>query len=468
MGWSVALSSDGNTAIAGGIFDDHTAGAVWVFTRAGGSWSQQGTKLVGTGASADVAYQGYAVALSADGNTAIEGADDDNNEMGAVWVFSRSGGNWTQQGSKLVGTDGVEIVYQGSAVSLSSDGNTALVGGPNDSVGIGAAWVFVRNGGTWKQQGSKLVAAGESGGGNVGHSVSLSGDGNTALITAPFDDGGAGGAWVFVRTGSSWSQVGSKIIGTGAAGAASQGISGSLSADGSSAIIGGSSDNQGAGAAWVFVRNGSAWTQQGPKLVGTGAAGAALQGSSVSIASDGNTAVVGGPGDNGGVGAVWVFTRTNGIWAQSGGKIVGTGAADTSRQGKAVAVSSDGSTIAVGGLGDSAGTGAVWMFSNTIPLAVRAGAVVPSSFAMNQNYPDPFNPSTTIVYQIPAAAHVTLKVYTVLGQEVATLVDGDQAPGIRSVSWDGDHVASGVYLYRIVATSGGRTFTEVRKMVHAK
>ncbi len=467
LGWSVALSTDGNTAIAGGIFDDHTAGAVWIFTRAGGAWSQQGSKLVGTGASA-VAYQGYAVALSADGNTALFGADDDNEEMGAVWVYVRSGGVWTQQGSKLVGTGGVEIVYQGSAVSLSSDGNTALEGGPNDSVGIGAAWVFVRSGGKWTQQGSKLVAAGESGEGNVGHSVSLSGDGNTALLTAPFDAGGAGGAWVFVRSGNAWTQVGSKIIGTDAAGAASQGVSGSLSADGSTAIIGGANDKQGAGAAWVFVRNGSAWTQQGPKLVGTGAAGAALQGSSVSITSDGNTAVVGGPGDNDGVGAVWVFTRSNGLWTQSGGKIVGTGAADTSRQGKAVAISSDGSTIVVGGLGDSAGTGAVWMFANGQTLAVRAQEPLPSNFALYQNYPDPFNPSTTIVYQLPVAAHVTLKVYTVLGQEVATLVDGDQQPGLRSIAWDGEHASSGIYLCRIVATSGGRTFTQVRKMVHAK
>ena len=124
-----------------------------MFTRTNGVWTQQGSKLYGTNADM-VAYQGYSVALSADGNTAVVGADDDNNEMGAIWVFTRSGGTWTQQGNKLVGSHGVEIVYQGSSVSLSADGNTVIEGGPNDSVGIGASWVFVRSGGS-------LVSAGE-------------------------------------------------------------------------------------------------------------------------------------------------------------------------------------------------------------------------------------------------------------------------------------------------------------------
>jgi hypothetical protein len=334
QGWSVALSSDGNTAIAGGIFDDHTAGAVWVFTRAGGSWSQQGTKLVGTGASADVAYQGYAVALSADGNTAIEGADDDNNEMGAVWVFSRSGGNWTQQGSKLVGTDGVEIVYQGSAVSLSSDGNTALVGGPRDNNWTGAVWVFRRTGGVWAQQGNKLLCTGNTGSAHLGQAVSLSGDGNTAFVGGPADASGAGAVWVFVQSGGAWSQQGSKLTGTGATGTASQGVSAAISSDGTTAVVGGSDDNAGVGAAWIFVSNGSAWTQQGSKLIGSGAVGASNQGSSVSISQDGNTVLVGGEGDNGGAGAAWVFARNNGVWTQSGSKIVGTGAKGAAAQGE--------------------------------------------------------------------------------------------------------------------------------------
>jgi hypothetical protein len=91
QGASVALSADGNTAIVGGPFDDHNVGAAWVFIRSGGVWTQQ-AKLVGSGAVGPQATQSASVALSADGNTAIVGGSSDNNDAGAAWVFIRSGG----------------------------------------------------------------------------------------------------------------------------------------------------------------------------------------------------------------------------------------------------------------------------------------------------------------------------------------------------------------------------------------
>jgi hypothetical protein len=123
-------------------------------------FSQQGPKLVGTGADGG-AEQGGSVALSADGNTAIVGGGADNGDIingfqGAAWVYTRSGGVWTQQGSKLVGTGAVGNARQGAA-ALSADGNTAIVGGIGDNRFQGAAWVYTRSGGVWTQQGSKLV-----------------------------------------------------------------------------------------------------------------------------------------------------------------------------------------------------------------------------------------------------------------------------------------------------------------------
>src|SRR5215472_16500089 len=93
-------------------------------------WTQQGPKLVGTGA--DAAEQGFSVALSADGNTAILGGPNDNNGAGAAWVFTRAGGVWTQQ-MKLVGTGAIDLAGQGLSVALSADGNTAILGGPLDN-----------------------------------------------------------------------------------------------------------------------------------------------------------------------------------------------------------------------------------------------------------------------------------------------------------------------------------------------
>jgi hypothetical protein len=146
QGQSVALSADGNTAIVGGLSDDSYAGAAWLFTRSGGVWAQQGSKLVGSGASG-AASQGQSVALSADGNTAIVGGNGDSSYAGATWVWIRSNGAWTQQGDKLFGTGATGNAAQGFSVALSADGNTAIVGGPNDNNYAGAAWVFTRSGG---------------------------------------------------------------------------------------------------------------------------------------------------------------------------------------------------------------------------------------------------------------------------------------------------------------------------------
>jgi hypothetical protein len=103
-----------------------------------------------------LALQGRSVALSADGNTAIEGGYLDSQGPGAVWVFTRSNGVWTQQGSKLVATDAVGNAHVGYSVALSADGNTAIVGGRDGSTGqdwTGASWVYTRSNGVWTQQG---------------------------------------------------------------------------------------------------------------------------------------------------------------------------------------------------------------------------------------------------------------------------------------------------------------------------
>ena len=109
--------------------------------------TQQGNKLVGTGGDAG-AGQGISVAISADGNTAVVGGYGDNNNQGAIWIYTRTGGIWTQQGSKLVGTGGSITANQGIAVAINADGNTVLSGAYSDGT-IGATWVFTRTGTTW-------------------------------------------------------------------------------------------------------------------------------------------------------------------------------------------------------------------------------------------------------------------------------------------------------------------------------
>jgi hypothetical protein len=200
----------------GGPSDNQGVGAAWVYIRSGGMWTQQGPKLVGTGFVGD-AEQGVSVSLSGDGNTTIVGGKNDNpvDSTGAAWVFTRSNGVWTQQGSKLVGNDAIGPAEQGNSVALSADGNIAIVGGPNDNPnatapGVGAAWVYTRSKGVWPQQGSKLVGTGAVGpyGAQQGWSVALSADGNTAIVGGPNDNpvnpaqpsgASVGAAWVFVQ-----------------------------------------------------------------------------------------------------------------------------------------------------------------------------------------------------------------------------------------------------------------------------
>ncbi|MFN7540301.1 MAG: IPT/TIG domain-containing protein [Bacteroidota bacterium] len=401
---AIPISNNGITLVAM-VMPGATTGDVNITTAGGtangsGTFSvtlsqvpniQLGNKLVGTGA-IETARQGWSVSISADGNTAIVGGYSDNtggysnnSNVGAAWVYTRSGGVWTQQGNKLVGTGAVGPSEQGRSVSISADGNTAIVGGSSDDRGVGAVWVYTRSGGVWTQQGNKLVGTGAVGPSEQGYSVSISADGNTAIVGGYFDNTSNGAAWVFTRSGGVWTQQGNKLVGTGSVGVARQGRSVSISADGNTAIVGGFIDNGNVGAAWVYTRNGGVWSQQGNKLVGTGAVKTAFQGASVSISADGNTAVVGGWNDNGNVGAAWVYTRSEGKWTQQGNKLVGTGAAGTTQQGHAVSITADGNTIIVGGHSDNDEKGAVWVYTylppaptitSFAPITAAAGAPI--------------------------------------------------------------------------------------------
>jgi len=155
---------------------------------AAAQFKQLGPKLIGEG-SVGRTFRGAAVALSGDGNTAIMGSPNDNSGVGAAWVFTRRGNAWIQQGSKLVGTGGLKPTQQGYTVALSADGNTAILGGFRE------AWVFTRSDGIWTQQGSTLVGTGAVGDrlASEGLSVALSASGRIAIVGAWSDtlDGGA-------------------------------------------------------------------------------------------------------------------------------------------------------------------------------------------------------------------------------------------------------------------------------------
>jgi hypothetical protein len=354
---------------------------------------QQGPKLVATDAIGN-AQQGRSVAISADGKTAIIGGYNDNSPIGAAWVWRRNGENWIQ-GPKLIGS-GVYFnpQYPRQTIAIAADGNAAIIA--NSST----AQIWTRNGEVWSKQGPSLAPVIPSCGSlscQYLYAVSLSADGNTAILGGRYDDanpGAVGGAWIFTRNGNSWTQQGHMLIPIDAGGDVNDITSVALSADGNTCILGGMQDNNYVGAAWVWTRIGGGWTQQGPKLVGSGAVGGANngngtagQGYSVSLSADGNTAIVGGnfdgvlPSNN--TGAVWIWTRSGGVWTQQGPKLVGPGGVSASTvQGFSVSLSADGNTALVGGAAGYSQTssalvwtrsGGVWTHQGT--KLIGSGAV---------------------------------------------------------------------------------------------
>ena len=365
FGRAVALSSDGGTALVGAPHDGRQAGAAWVLTRSGSTWTRQAKLTDGEEVGEEEVSEGHlghVLALSADGNTALVGAPTDTHGLGAVWVFTRSGSTWTQQ-AKLTGAAESGAGHFGAAVALSSDGDTAVVGAPNDADNLGAVWVFARSGSTWTQQGEKLTGGEESGQAQLGRGVALSADGNTVLAGGPCDDGCAGAVWVFTRSGLTWAQQGGKLVGGEGVGEGHFGCGVALSSDGNTALVGGRRDNGTIGAAWAFTRSGSTWTQQGAKLTATsGEIGNGEFGYSVALSADGNSALIGGMRDDDYIGAAWMFTRSGSTWTQRGEKLTGGEERGKGWFGSSVALSADAGTALIGGVADDGRAGAAWVF----------------------------------------------------------------------------------------------------------
>ncbi len=458
FGGSIALSSDGNTLAVGapneasdavGIDGDQTnnnslgtAGAVYVFTRSGSTWSQQAyVKASNTDGGDEF---GIALALSDDGNTLAVGAraeasnatgidgDQTNDTVvaaGAVYVFTRSGSTWSQQAYVKASNTGNGDSF-GWSLALNNDGNTLAVGAIgeasnavgidgdqtiNTAVSAGAVYVFTRSGSTWSQQ-AYVKASNTNANDLFGNSLALSDDGNTLAVGAMFEastttgiDGDqtnnaafrAGAVYVFVRSGSTWSQQ-AYVKASNTDANDNFGTSVALSSDGNTLAVGATQEASNAvgidgdqannaassaGAAYVFTRSGSTWSQQAyVKASNTGADD--NFGASLALSNDGNTLAVGAIGEASNAtgidgdqtvnnsafaGAVYVFTRSGSTWNQQAYvKASNTGANDFF--GWSLALNNDGNTLAVGAFTEASNATGINGDQND-NTAVQAGAV---------------------------------------------------------------------------------------------
>jgi hypothetical protein len=208
--YHIALSADGNTLVLGSSSSYLQQESAWVYTRENGVWTRQGTKLVCQGAVGDV-DQDIEVAISADGSTIALGGYNDDNYNGATWIFTRnSSGVWSQQGAKLIGTGGAKRWQsQGIALSLNADGNVLAIGGTAwyDGFQNNGVWVFTRSNGVWKQQGNMIAPKEASSGTAFGSALALSADGATLMIGAPSEDYFEGAIWCYRRNGEVWNKA---------------------------------------------------------------------------------------------------------------------------------------------------------------------------------------------------------------------------------------------------------------------
>jgi Ca2+-binding RTX toxin-like protein len=315
FGNAVAISGD--TAVIGAPFEDGAAGAntgaAYVFVRSGVAWSFQ-NKLTAPDAAAGDEF-GWSVAMSE--NTLIIGSPLDVvgavTGAGSAYVFVRPVTSWNFQ-AKLTADVPADDNF---GVSVAVSGDVAAVGAAWDDrpagFASGAAYVFARAGTAWSQQ-ARLLSAIPAESARFGESVAVAGE--TVLVGAPFEAAAAGeprqgAVYVYVRSGVTWTQQARLLAADGVL-SGQFGFSMSLSPP--TVLIGAPGAN-GTGAAYVFVGSGSSWSQQA-KLQASDAAVGDNYGAAVGLSGD--TAVVGAPNDNtdfgSRTGSVYAYERAGTAW----------------------------------------------------------------------------------------------------------------------------------------------------------
>lgn len=320
------------------------------------------------------------VAMSSDGAYALAVApleDTAASNAGSLYAFTRTDCAWAQQQmmqtSDAAANDQMTLssfgtlAYPAYTIAISDDGTRAVVGVSKDNTQDGAAYVFARSGTTWSQE-QKLAGA-VGAGDNFGYAVAMNGAGDYIAVTAPrkaaTGGGDAGTIEIYTRSGSTWSHQASVSLVTGGS-IDSLGTSVALSGD-ATTLAAGRLIGGGSAAVEVFTRSGSTWSHQSG-IAPSDTTGRSAFGNSVALSTDGNTLVVGSAVHDTTVGtqrgAAYVYTRSGATWTQQV-KLYDTAGGSLDYYGASVAISGDGSVVLVGAPdADNAGSqsGAVFVY----------------------------------------------------------------------------------------------------------
>jgi LPXTG-motif cell wall-anchored protein len=329
--------------LMGAAFVSFQGGAVL----ADSSFSQIGDDIDGGAANE---WLGFSVAMSDDGSRVVTGTAGGPffGGAGRVRVYSLINGVWTQTGADFDG-DAVGDAL-GRSVAMSADGLRVAIGASGNGGGAGRVRVYTLTNGAWIQTGANID--GESAGDQSGWSVAMSANGSRVAIGARGNDGGgsdAGRVRVYTLTNGVWIQTGANIDGEAAYNWS--GFSVAMSVDGSRVAIGAYGADGDAGQVRVYTLTNGAWVQTGADIDGESAGD--LSGYSVAMSADGSRVAIGAPQNYGAAGRVRVYTLTNGVWIQTGANINGEAVGDNS--GGSVAMSDDGSRVAIGAIFNDGG-----------------------------------------------------------------------------------------------------------------
>jgi hypothetical protein len=373
LGYTSGISDDGTYAVSGAIYGGHTVGpnqqgTAYVWVRSGSTWSQQAKLESSTGAYYD--QFGRSIDMSGDGNYIVVGAQsDDNNGLsssGSVYVFVRSGSSWSQQ-QLIAPSDKTASKSFGSSVSINTDGTYIAVGAYGDGGGNnqGAAYVFTRSGTTWTQQ-QKIAGTDTTTNDRFGGGIGINSDATYIGVTAS-GEGTGGSAYIFTRSGSTWTQQ-QKLVpsNTGSSdqlGGTSSGNGGlvDLSDDGTYFIAGApyedgaTNSTSSSGAVYIWKRTGSSWSEEAI-LRASDVASSQYFGNSAKISADGNYAVCGAWGDTGQNGAAYVFERSGSTWTQVK-KLTSSDQGGNDQYGFSTDISDDGKYVIVGAREEDGGSG---------------------------------------------------------------------------------------------------------------
>jgi len=304
FGHAVAISGD--RAIAGAPLDEalgFNSGAAYIFRNEGGAWVQEQKLLAFDGATQE--YYGWDVAIS--GSTAVVANPRKSGGRGALYVYTRSGAVWSLQ-QKITTSDAAADDELGSAIAI--EGDTIIAGAPGDDTGTGAVYVFTRTAGVWSQA-AKVVAPDAAIFDNFGNAVALSGD--SVVIGAYNDEDTIGAVYFFTGAGAAWSFEAKFTDGVGDYEVY---FGSSVAIDGDTALVGENFRDVLTGVVHVYVRSGSVWSKQATLAASDGAKEDEF---GFSVALDGDTAIIGALRDDdagSNAGCVFVFHRTGSTWSQ--------------------------------------------------------------------------------------------------------------------------------------------------------